>query len=171
MNLMTFFYGNLSVRVVEYTDGCPWFSTTDVCKVLDISNARVALSKISDSKKVNLLVPATVYVSSKQQRNETFIDYSALSTLVSTVNDPEAEEFLSWITNEVVYVLHGIGGYPENTQQVHQPRLPLDEVIRSLEVVHKNLKVDHYGKLKAFHQLFTSYGVDTSILPELPDDL
>lgn len=113
MNDLTIFkndrFGEIRTTV---KDGEPLFVAADVCKALDISNSRDAMSRLdSDEKGVAL----TDTLGGKQ--NLTAVTESGLYSLVLGSRKPEAREFKRWITHDVIPAIRKTGGYVNNAAQ------------------------------------------------------
>lgn len=92
------------VRVVDI-EGKPWFVAADVCRALDLrgypSQHTAKLSE--DNKKVlshatNTRLP----IFNKKQYTATVITESGLYDLVFLSRKPDAEEFKTWVTRDVL---------------------------------------------------------------------
>ena len=84
-------------------DGEPWFVAADVCEILGLTNATVALQKIDDDErsKFNL----------GRQGEVNIVNEYGLYNLVLTSRKPEAKSFKRWITHEVIPSIRKHGGY------------------------------------------------------------
>ena len=96
-------FGN--VRVVM-KDGVPWFVAADVCRVLEISNSRDAVSRLDDDEKG---VAITDTPGGKQ--TVSIINESGLYALTLTSRKPNAKKFRKWLTGEVVPSIFRTGSY------------------------------------------------------------
>lgn len=84
----------------------PWFVAADVCRALEISNNRDALSRLdADEKDVAL----TDTLGGKQEM--TIVNEPGLYSLVLGSRKPEAKEFKRWITHEVIPSIRKHGMY------------------------------------------------------------
>ena len=104
-------FGN--IRVVQQ-DGEPWFVAVDICKALDISNNRDAISRLDADEKG---VASTDTLSGRQQ--VTIINEPGLYSLVLGSRKPEAKLFKRWITHEVIPTIRKHGAYmtPETIEK------------------------------------------------------
>lgn len=108
----------------------PWFIAADVCKTLDISNNRDALSRLDDDEKG---VASTYTLGGPQ--NMAIVSESGLYTLVLSCRKPEAKAFKRWITHDVIPAIRKHGGYI-----IGEERLNEDELLaRALEVAHRKI--------------------------------
>jgi anti-repressor protein len=103
--LRVFEFETTQVRT-QIENGVAWFAGKDICKILDISNSRDALSRLDDDEKL-----ASVVTTSGQGREMTFINESGLYALILTSRKPEAKKFKKWVTSEVLPQIRKTGGY------------------------------------------------------------
>lgn len=104
--LQVFNFEQKDVRVVM-KDGEPWWVAKDVCEVLEIQNARDAVSALDDDER------NTVGISDGNRGNPNMnvISESGLYTLVMRSNKPEAKRFRKWVTSEVLPTIRKHGAY------------------------------------------------------------
>lgn len=104
-------FGN--IRVVQ-RDGEPWFVAVDICKALDISNNRDAISRLDADEKG---VASTDTLGGQQQ--VTIINEPGLYSLVLGSRKPEAKLFKRWVTHEVIPAIRKHGAYmtPETIEK------------------------------------------------------
>jgi prophage antirepressor-like protein len=98
------FEGN-GIRSIIQNDE-PWFVLSDVCRVLDIRNARDASARLDDDEKG---VANTDTLGGAQDM--TIINESGLYSLILTSRKPAAKRFKKWITSEVLPTLRRTGVY------------------------------------------------------------
>lgn len=91
-----------SIRVIEI-DGEPWFVAVDVCKCLEIGNARQAITRLDDDEK------STVISNDGHPLN--IVSESGVYSLVLGSRKPEAKAFKRWITHEVIPTIRKHGAY------------------------------------------------------------
>ena len=114
MDKLQFFdYQGVGVRTV-IKDNEPWFAAKDVCDILEISNNRDAIGRLSASMKG---VATTDTLGGNQQM--TVISEAGVYKLVFTSRKPEAEKFTDWIALEVIPSIRKHGGYltPEKIEE------------------------------------------------------
>jgi prophage antirepressor-like protein len=109
MSLATFDFNEAPVRVMM-RDEQPWFVAADVCRVLEISNSRDAVSGLDDDEK------ATVGNTDSRPgqpgaKSFQIISESGLYALVFKSRKPEAKTFRKWVTAEVLPALRQTGRY------------------------------------------------------------
>jgi len=94
------------VRTVSI-DGEPWFVATDICGVLEISNSRMAVSRL-DSDGVST---ADVIDSMGRSQRASIVSEPGLYELIFQSRKPEARSFRRWITQDVIPSIRRTGGY------------------------------------------------------------
>lgn len=95
----------LNVRTVM-KDGEPWFVAADVCRALEISNNRDAMSRLDNDEKADVGL-----TDGSQIRHMTAVNEPGLYNLVLGCRKPEAKEFKRWVTHEVLPTIRKTGGY------------------------------------------------------------
>lgn len=85
----------------------PWFVLTDVCRVLDIKNARDAASRLDDDEKDDVGITDAI----GRQQKTTVINESGLYSLILTSRKDEAKRFKKWVTSEVLPAIRRTGFY------------------------------------------------------------
>jgi hypothetical protein len=88
-------------------DGEPWFVAVDVCRVLEISNNRDALSRLDEDEKDDVGITDRL----NRTQNMAIISESGLYSLVLTSRKPEAKAFKKWLTAEVLPAIRKTGSY------------------------------------------------------------
>lgn len=102
-----------AVRVVMIEDA-PWWVAADVCRVLEISNTRDALSRLDEDERDG--VGITDAIGRSQTMN--VINESGFYKLVLTSRKPAAKRFTKWVTAEVLPALRTRGRYEMPRQAV-----------------------------------------------------
>lgn len=112
--LQIFNYSDKPVRTL-LKDGEPWFVANDVCNILDLSNPRMAVSRLDEDEKGVSIVDTP---GGKQE--VTVVSESGLYALILTSRKPEAENFKRWIRKEVIPSIRKHGAYmmPETIEKV-----------------------------------------------------
>lgn len=120
--LQLFNYEQNAVRTID-KDGEIWFVAKDVCDILEIANARDAVSTLDDDERMTIantdLLELPKYSSgvantdSSKLRSYTLnmISESGLYTLIFRSNKPEAKAFRRWVTHEVLPSIRKTGKY------------------------------------------------------------
>lgn len=98
-----------AVRTVTI-EGAPWFVSVDVCAVLDIANARQAVSYL-DEDEVRRQEPVTTNDGSGRVLPANLINEAGLYSLILRSRKPEAKAFKRWITHEVLPSIRTTGSY------------------------------------------------------------
>jgi len=98
----------------------PYICLTDVCKILDIKNARDCKTRLNQDG-----VVTTDGVDSLGRKNEmTFINESNLYKVIFQSRKPEAEKFTEWVSGEVLPSIRTTGGYVSNEEMFINTYLP-----------------------------------------------
>lgn len=108
MNEMTVFQNpNFGQVRTIIRDGEPWFVANDVCRALEIANAKDAIKRLDDDEKsgVDLTDPH-----GRLQRTN-IVNEPGLYSLVLGSRKPEARAFKRWITHDVIPALRKTGSY------------------------------------------------------------
>lgn len=115
MELIPFTYEGTAVRTI-IKDGEPWFVLADLCKVLDIKNARMVAGRLSDSMKgvSQIDTPGGV-------QEMTVVTEAGMYSVVMRSDKPEAVRFQEWVTGEVLPSIRKTGHY--GTPQLSGPEL------------------------------------------------
>ncbi len=88
------------------------FVAADVCRALEIKNARDAINRLDDDEKGVVL---TDTLGGKQKVNA--VNEYGLYNLVLSSRKPEAKAFKRWITHEVLPSIRKTGSYLKPTKQ------------------------------------------------------
>lgn len=91
-----------SLRTIE-KDGDPWFVAVDVCRALEIGNARQAVTRLDDDER------STVISNDGHQLN--IVSESGLYSLVLSSRKQGAKSFKRWVTHEVIPSIRRHGAY------------------------------------------------------------
>lgn len=106
MSLIPFEYGGQQVRVID-RDGEPWFVLADLCKVLEIGNARMVAQRITAES----VSTADVLDSRGVAHPTNIVDEPGMYEVVFLSRKPEAAAFRRWITSEVLPQIRKTGSY------------------------------------------------------------
>ncbi|MDX2357446.1 phage antirepressor [Dietzia sp. PP-33] len=103
--LVPFQYGDAQVRVVTI-ESEPWFVLADLCRVLEIRNARDVSGRLDeDMKGVDQIdTPGG-------RQSVTVVSEAGMYEVVIRSDNPEAAAFRRWITSEVLPSIRKHGGY------------------------------------------------------------
>lgn len=108
-------FGNVRV-ILHEADGEPWFVAKDVCRVLNITNHKDAISVLDDDEK------SKVGISDPHGREQEtlVISESGLYSLLFRSRKPIAKTFSRWVRHEVIPTIRKHGGYGIVRQQSGQ---------------------------------------------------
>ena len=95
--LQTFDFKENPVRALEH-DGQPWFVAADVCRVLELANARDAISSLHEDEKHGVGITDAI----GRQQITNCINESGLYALIFKSRKPQAQAFRKWVTSEVL---------------------------------------------------------------------
>jgi prophage antirepressor-like protein len=90
-------------------DAEPWWVAADVCTVLEIGNARQAVSYLDDDEVQQ--VPVTTNDGSSRSLPTNVINQPGLYSLILRSRKPQAKAFKRWITHEVLPSIRRTGSY------------------------------------------------------------
>lgn len=102
-------------------DTQPWWVAADVCAVLEISNARQAVSYLDDDEVQQ--VPVTTNDGSGRSLPTNVVSEPGLYSLILRSRKPQAKAFKRWITHEVIPSIRRTGSY---SMEPAAPALPQD---------------------------------------------
>lgn len=80
-------------------EGEPWFVAVDVCRVLNITNATVALKPLSEDERAKL------NLGQRGLGAVNVVSESGLYKIIMRSDKPEAKAFQDWVTREVLLVI------------------------------------------------------------------
>ena len=105
------------IRVLK-RNGEAWFVAVDVCKALDINNARQAVTRLDDDEKCTVI--------SNDGRQMNIVSESGLYSLVLSSRKKEAKTFKRWVTHDILPEIRKTGGYnPEQSDAYKTKRLEI----------------------------------------------
>lgn len=144
MNEMTIFnFENKEVRTVEMNNNI-YFVASDVCKVLELSNPSMALSRLDEDEKGI----SNVYTRGGNQE-VLLVNESGLYSLVLTSRKPEAKRFKKWITSEVIPSIRKTGGYGIQTEtKILEILSRLEDTISNIVALTNNLAIKYEPKIE-----------------------
>lgn len=99
-------FGNIRTFVEEGKQE-PWFVAADVCRALEVKNARDAVARLDDDEKNTVVLTD----GNRGNPNVTVVSEPGLYALVISSRKPEAKEFKRWITHDVIPSIRKSGGY------------------------------------------------------------
>lgn len=100
-----FDFNGAAVRVIHNESGI-WFIASDVCRVLEIGNTSMAMSRLDDEDKgvISTDTPGG-------QQSVSVVSESGLYTLILGSRKPSAKSFKRWVTSEVLPAIRQTGAY------------------------------------------------------------
>lgn len=112
------FEGEHLVRVVRTGERDPWFVAADVCRILEIKNARDAIGGLDADEKG---VATTDTLGGPQDM--AIISESGLYALIFRSRKPAAVRFRKWVTQEVLPAIRTTGSYtaPKAKRKAAEP--------------------------------------------------
>lgn len=128
-SIQVFDYNAHEVRTVE-KDGEIWFVAKDVCDVLELSNAREAISSLDDDERSTVrIIDGTSPAGGNPNMN--IISEAGVYALIMKSRKPEAHKFSRWVRHEVLPSIHATGSYSTKAQREKNRELD----IRSAELL------------------------------------
>lgn len=106
-DLINFEYQGLQVRTVTI-DGEPWWVAKDVCEVLGLYNVGQAVTTLEEDEKSKI---SNNDLGNPGGHNSPIINEPGLYSLILRSRKPEAKQFKSWITHEVIPQICKTGSY------------------------------------------------------------
>ena len=100
------------------TESQPWFVASDVCRVLELSNASMACKPLDEDEKGI----STAYTLGGQQ-GLLSVSESGLYALIFQSRKPQAKAFRKWVTSEVLPSLRQKGYYEQGTRRTVRDEL------------------------------------------------
>ena len=118
-NLIPHVFNDISIRTTEI-NGQIWFVAADVCKALEISNPRQAITRLDDDEKTTVTNNDGQAGQGAQLYN--IINESGLYSLILRSRKAEAKRFKKWVTAEVLPSIRKTGSY-------HAPQMTEDQLM------------------------------------------
>ena len=113
--MKTFDYNGENVRTI-IKDGEPLFALKDICKILEISDSKVAARKLDEDE--GCFLPLIDKMGRKQ--NTMFVTESGFYHIVLKSNKPNAKPFRKWVTSEVLPSIRTTGQYVDTENKFQQ---------------------------------------------------
>jgi len=123
--LIPFSYNSKQVRTVIKDDE-PWFVAVDVCDILDISNANMAVARLDDDEVSQTEVTDSI----GRTQNTNIINEMGLYNLILRSDKPQAKPFRKWVTGEVLPSIRKTGGY-NNSKLTPKQALEIARIIHT----------------------------------------
>ena len=141
MNLEIFKNENFEVRVAVDKNNEPLFCLSDVCKVLELTNASVVKSAIISEFDDDLSLTYPIFDSLGREQNATFITEPQLYFVLMRSDKPNAKPFRMFVNKEVLPSIRKTGSYTQ------KPLNSIDYLQMQL-----NLMKEHDERLAAIEQ-------------------
>lgn len=123
MNEVTVFTFNQSQVRTILRNGEPWFVVKDICDILEIANARDAVSTLDEDERGSVgITDGTSPLGGNPNVN--IISESGLYALIFKSRKPEAKAFRKWVTSEVLPTIRKTGRY--ETHSIPHPPTPTE---------------------------------------------
>ena len=146
------------VRVLKRNNEA-WFVAVDVCKCLEINNARQAVTRLDDDEKTTVI--------SNDGRQMNIISESGLYSLVLSSRKKEAKVFKRWVTHDVLPSIRKTGGY--NSQVSDEYKAKRLEVMmmnaKARLMKEQNRRIELMIKNPDFDA--SEYGVDVPVISKV----
>lgn len=159
--LQVFNFEENNVRTLTI-DNKPYFVAADICDILEIKNARDAVSRLDDDEKATSVVP-TQYGDKRMH----VINESGLYALIFTSRKDEAKSFRKWVTAEVLPQIRQTGKYEEPKSPMEMLELQfkaLKETSERVETVEKDVTyLKEEVKLEAGEYSYISRQVNRTV--------
>lgn len=105
-SIIPFTFQGAQVRTLVI-DGEPWWVARDVCTVLEISNSRMAVSRLDEDG----VSTADVIDSMGRSQQASIVNEPGLYELIFQSRKPQARAFKRWVTHEVIPSIRRTGSY------------------------------------------------------------
>lgn len=113
MNLEIFKNENFEVRVAVDENNEPLFCLSDVCKVLELTNASVVKNAIASEFDDDLSLTYPIFDSLGREQNATFISEPQLYFVLMRSDKPNAKPFRMFVNKEVLPSIRKTGSYTQ----------------------------------------------------------
>lgn len=110
------------VRIIT-RDGEPWFVANDVCRALDLTNPRKAISRLDADEKDGVTIRDAI---GREQKTNA-VNESGLYTLILTSRKPEAHAFKRWVTHDILPSIARTGKYENPNSPQTNGTITIDE--------------------------------------------
>ena len=144
-----------------------WFAGSDIGKMLDIKNIKQNIAEFPDG--VCTIYP--IVDSLGRTQNATFVSEAGLYRLIFKSRKPEAEAFVSWVTEEVLPQIRKTGCYvPQKVNTPPTAKQQRTDLAEALDVAERLAKTFSRGVQQAYLlEQDQAYFDDTSrhLLPKL----
>ncbi len=125
-----------TIRVLEQ-NGEPWFVAVDVCRALEISNSRDALSRLEDDEKMTVGLTDSHSGQRGGAQSLNIISEPGLYALIFRSRKPDARAFKRWVTHDVIPSIRKHGLYV--TEELLRDRDRLEASLKKIEAENTKL--------------------------------
>lgn len=135
------------MRTTE-VNNIPYICLTDVCKILEIKNARQLKTRLNQDG----VISNDIIDNLGRKQQATFINESNLYKVIFQSRKPEAEQFTDWVTSEVLPSIRKTGGYIAGEENMNEDELVLKAMkvlntkVEKLRMENKDLLADNNKK-------------------------
>ena len=151
------------VRVVMI-DGEPWFVAADVCRVLEISNSRDAVSRLDDDEKDAVGITDTI----GRQQQMTVVNEPGLYRLIFSSRKPGAKRFQRWVYHEVLPSIRKTGSYGASDTRILADAISkFADVEREKLAALDNEETVRFAKAQLLIDLISAMDTEKSVRSEL----
>lgn len=116
--LTVFNYNEMPIRTLQKDDQT-WWVLADVCKVLEITNARNVAARLDDDEKNTVHLTDGI----PGNPNITVINEPGLYSVILRSDKPEAKAFKRWVTHEVLPAIRRNGAYSKSDERYEIAKL------------------------------------------------
>lgn len=154
-NLINFTFEQSPIRIIDQ-NGDFWFVANDVCEILEITNARDAISRLDDDEKADVALTDISSNGVEQSRKVNIINESGLYALIlrsrkAMQKGTVQHKFRKWVTSEVLPSIRKTGQY-RHTISEYQAHAISKAVKQKCQ--HNST---HYQTL--YHALYDEFGI------------
>lgn len=143
-NVVHFNFKQQDVRIQDQ-NGEAWFVLSDVCDVLGIVDHKDAARRLPEKG-----VGKTHLLTSGGYQQVSIINEPALYRLIFRSNKPEAEEFQTWVFEEVLPAIRKTGVYHHPAPETSKPDIGWEEYTRLIKIENQYLRERSRPKRKAY---------------------
>lgn len=140
-------YNDNKIIIVIDNNNIPWFSASDVAKILGYIERDKAIrthTKEIDRQKFKKLKKFMKDIPLNMQPHAIFINESGLYSLMLSSKMPKAEKFRNWVTSEVLPSIRKTGSYEIEEKYKNQ----LNELNNKLKEVKKEIRILKHNQKK-----------------------
>lgn len=150
--LVPFHFNTAAVRVITDENGEPWFCAKDICNILGYGNDSAALAKHCREAGVT----KRDLRSGGQDRSFTFINEGNVFRLIVRSKKPAAEQFESWLFEEVLPSIRKTGAYGVLPDAVRPGQVEALQLARLQDIALRS--IPEWSKLSRYYELELTQG-------------